>query len=150
MSIAALTIKGSRELERKLMGLERKAAKKVVRQALRKGAKIVHAAARQEVPVRSGKLRKSLKVRRAKKNRRGSYAVMVTTGQNENMFTGETYYGAFVHYGHRVGKRGRGGRKQVAAVPFIQRAYDRTKTHARDVVLRDMAAGIERVARETG
>lgn len=143
MSIAAITVKGGRELERKLIGLERKAARKVVRQALRVGAKIVHAAAKQEVPVRTGRLRKSLKVRRAKKNRRGSYAITVTTGQAESMFTGEAYYGAFVHFGHRKGKR------QVSPNAFIQRAYERTEGRARDVVLRDMAAGIERVAKET-
>lgn len=136
--VASLTITGTKQLERKLKQLEPKVAKKVIRQSLRAGAKIIHTAAKAEAPKRTGVLRKSLKVRAARRNRRGTYAVMVTSGEAGNMFTGKAFYGAFIHW----------GTKFITSNPFIKRVYAQKEQEARSVVLKSMAEGIEREARK--
>lgn len=145
-----MAVAGAAELERKLLGLERKVGRKVVRQALRAGAKIVLAAARAGTPTRSGKLRKQTKVRTARGQRPGAYAITVTSGESADVMTaGDAYYGAFLHMGHRVGHRRLGNaRRQVPPNPWIDRAFEASKAQAEQAVLSHLAAGIERVAAE--
>ncbi len=151
--VASITISGDKQLEKKLSTLEPKIGRKVVRKSLRVGAKIIQKAIKAEVPKRSRTLEKAVKVRVAKGNRKRTYAVMATTGERGNMFAGKTFYGGFVHFGHKVGKRGNQARgavdtrvKSVEPNAFIKRAYEKKKQQATVAVLKDMADGIEREA----
>ena len=52
---------GGKELDRQLKALDKKMGKKIVRSAVRKAAKPVLATVKSLVPVKSGRLKKSLK-----------------------------------------------------------------------------------------
>src|SRR5689334_6562106 len=103
-----LSIKGLGDLQKRLRSLEPRVARKVITQSLREGAKIVAAEARRLVPVDTGQLKKSIKVRTGKA-RKGRKSVIVMTG-NQNLFKGQQFYAGFVEYGHRVGKASSGAR----------------------------------------
>jgi HK97 gp10 family phage protein len=118
--MAFYVVEGAAELERRLSDLDKKVARRVIRQALRAGANTVLPVARAETPVRTGKLRKNVKVRTLKRNKPGTYAISVTSGATaDNMYTGEAYYGAFVHFGHKIGKRS--GRRAAAIQRYARR-----------------------------
>ena len=75
-----LSIEGDAALQARLKGLERKAQGKVMRAALRKGAKVVADEARNRVPIRTGELYKSIKVRALPRSRTG-YGSRVLVGE---------------------------------------------------------------------
>lgn len=77
-------------------------AKKALRNGLRAGAKITTAAARAVAPVRTGQLRRAIRTKAAKRSRR---YIGVKTMIGEGYFKGETFYGAFVEFGWKTGKR---------------------------------------------
>lgn len=56
-------VKGAKELEKKLLALPEKVAKKHARAALRQAMKPVYDAVRAKVPVREGRLRRALRLR---------------------------------------------------------------------------------------
>lgn len=91
---------GLEGFDRKLKDLEAKLAKKIVRQALRAGGKIVATKAKALVPVDTGALRKSIKVRAAK-GRRGTIGIRVATGTRQELgidASDRWYYPAVVEY----------------------------------------------------
>lgn len=99
---ATIKLQGGKALEKKLKELPKGIRNKVIRQSLRAGAKIVHTETKAQAPVDSGLLKSALKVRAAKRSRK-RIAVNVQTKDGD--YKGETFYGAFVTYGHRLGKR---------------------------------------------
>lgn len=128
----SINIEGAKELEKKLKSFEPKLGRQIVKQALRNGAKVILAAAKANVPVRSGALKKSLKVR-AMKKRRHSYGVMVAT--SDDWFKGEQFYGAFLEF----------GTSRMAARPFVRPAFDSEKDTAEKIIINDLRQGIEKV-----
>jgi hypothetical protein len=56
-------------------------------------------------PKRSGRLRRSCKVRTLKKR---SGSVGVSVGYSDKEFTGDAFYGGFIEYGWKAGKKGTG------------------------------------------
>jgi HK97 gp10 family phage protein len=110
-------ISGIEELQRKLRTLPTKAQGKVIRPALRAGAKIAERAVESITPKRTGALKRSLKVRSGNIRKKGvTRMVVMTSGEGGNLFKGKQYYGGFVHYGHGIGKRSR------AVASFQERA----------------------------
>lgn len=114
--VTSFTIKGYEKIDRMLRTLDTKVARKVSRQAMRAGAKIVEAQAEANAPVgkpytRKGKehkpktLKRSIKIRAFKKNRKGRIGFNVGTSGGDNLFAGEAFYGGFQELGYRVGKR---------------------------------------------
>ena len=90
------------KINRMLLTLPKAIRNKILRQELRKFGKELVAPSKAATPVRSGKLRKSVKVR-AQKRSRSSVGVVV--GYSEKPFTSDTFYGAFLEWGWRIGKR---------------------------------------------
>lgn len=94
------------QIDKDLVGIldkvESKVRKRALRTGMRSAMKVVLAKAKQLVPVDSGALKRSLTIRSAKRSR-SSVGIMVTT--KEGLFSGETFYGGFKEYGHRLGKR---------------------------------------------
>lgn len=114
---------GGKEFERILRSLPKGAARRVISPALREGAKIVAAQAKREVPKRTGALQRSIRVRAGAYSRRGKVQMLAMTG--DGFFKGDTYYGGFVHLGHKIGPRKLGNaRAEVQADPFLTRASD--------------------------
>lgn len=102
MITAQLNARQVDKVNRMLLTLPKTIRNKILRQELRKFGKELVAPSKAATPVATGKLRKSVKVR-AQKRSRSSIGVVV--GYSEKPFTGDTFYGAFLEWGWRLGKR---------------------------------------------
>lgn len=122
-------------LTRKLHLLEGAAQRKIARKGAREALRPTLTAARANAPVRSGRLRRSVKIRTLKRNRGGRIGARVTTGDKTGDYGGKTYYGAFVEYGHKVGRRSRG----VRAAESLDRRGELTVRSARNLRRRQKA-----------
>ena len=131
---AAVRIIGLPELNRQFRALPAAVARKVIRQGLRAGAKIIRDEAMVRSPVDEGLLRSSLRVRAAKVRKKNAFAVLVTTGVG--FFTGEAFYGAFVEF----------GTERMEGRHFIQGAFQAKELTARNVALEVIKSGIVREA----
>ena len=87
--MASVYLTGDVDLARKLRGLKAVHAKAAIRKGTRAGSKDVQAEAKRTVPVRTGALRRSIKVRALKKSRRH-------VGHTVRL---DKFYGAFLEYG---------------------------------------------------
>lgn len=130
-----MEIVGLEEVERALRMLPAAAAKKAIRQALRIGGKMVLAQAKQNVPVASGALKKSLKVRAGKRTRKNVISIRVATA--DDWFKGDTFYGAFIEF----------GTVRIKAQHYVQRAYDQKKVAVSAMLRRTILANIDILVR---
>ena len=129
-----MRIEGVRKLERKLLKLEPKIGKKVVRQAVRKAAKPILAAAKSNVPVESGELKRNLKIK-ALKRKKHRFGVMIGTGLK--WFTGDQFYAAFVEFG--TGTR--------PARPYLRPAFDTKRQSSEQILKTELKNGIKAAAK---
>lgn len=129
----SIIITGVPEIDRKLRTLEPRLQKKVVRQAMRAGMKLVESAARALAPRDSGQLAAGIKTRAARA-RRGTITIEVRVGEGD--FKGETFYGGFQEY----------GTKHQPAHAFMKPAFETKGEAARDATLSELLAGILREA----
>lgn len=140
-----ITILGDKKLQRKLKGLTPALQKKALRKALRAGAKIVAATARQMAPKRTGAVKRSIKVK-AMKRSRGRLGVQVVTG--EGWFIGPEFYAAFVELGHHIGRRGLGGqRTHVPGSGFLRKAARQQRGAALGAIRDELARAVTELAR---
>ncbi|QDV26746.1 HK97 gp10 family phage protein [Aureliella helgolandensis] len=102
--MAAYVVTGSKTLNAKLASLKTTEAKKLIRKASRTALKPVQEEAKRLAPVKSGRLRRSIKVRALKRSR-SRVGSRVTTNGNDNLFKGRIYYGGFAEYGWKAGRR---------------------------------------------
>ncbi len=143
-----MPINGIAEVKAGLAELEKSVAKKILRKGLRAGAKLVLTEARADAPVKSGLLRKNVKIRSAK-GKKGTVAINVGVGSKD--FAGETFYGGFVLYGHKVGSRKLGAtRADVPANNFLGEAFEKTKEAAVDVAIATWGELIQQAAANGG
>jgi len=98
-SKAKVFLTGDKALDKKLSTLEGKVRNKIARKAIRKAAKPVLDAAKANVPVESGKLRKSLTIRALRKSSKNKFRVGARVTTRDGLFSGETFYGGFVEFG---------------------------------------------------
>lgn len=136
-------VSGVEELHKKLTTMERKVAVGFIRKALRAGAKIMLAAVKATVPVKSGFLRSKLRVK-AGKSRRGTVAIDVAVG--DRWFQGREFYGAFQEFGWKSGSRKLGDkRKQNPGEHFMEYAFEENKAASASAVIKTMQTLIEQV-----
>lgn len=135
--MATSVVKGVKEVQRAFLELEPKVARKVVRQALRKAVKPIQAAAKADAPVKSGKLKKAIKVR-AMRRKKGRIGVLAIIGKGD--FQGETWYGSVQEFGARK-------RRRIRAKHFMKKAYESKKAQAAAIAEAEIGPGIEREAR---
>lgn len=102
----AVRFKGLELLTKTLRTLPKKVEKKVIMKALRKGGRVIIKDARARVPVRTGKLRKSL-FQKAAPARRGKLLLQVATKK-------EAWYAHLVEFGTST----------TRAQPFLRPAMD--------------------------
>jgi HK97 gp10 family phage protein len=116
MKIGELNQRQVAVLNRMLTGLPKKIRNKILREELRKAAKTLIAPSKAATPVRTGKLRKSVKVRSVK-NAKGTKAanksIQFAVGYSDKNFQGDTFYGSFLEFGWRVGKRQSKAKKAI-------------------------------------
>lgn len=159
---AGIEILGARELEKALLQIQTKAAKKVVRKATRDGAKVIGTRAKANAAglvggSLGGAIRKALVVRAQRRQRRGAYGVNVLVNPNRaDQFVYHTKAGRrhfipnAVEYGHVApGKAGtKGAPKVVRPKPFMRNACDTAGQQAVRTVEQAMWTGIEKAARD--
>jgi HK97 gp10 family phage protein len=97
-----MTVQGLEGLGKALARIDRKIAGQIVRTATREAAKIIRDEAQLKAPVRSGTLKRAIKVRAASKMKRGSIGIVVTSGESGKKAdnTGDAFYGYFLEYGY--------------------------------------------------
>jgi len=117
---------------KKLKGLEAKVSKKVVRQAMRAGMKLVQQAVKNNAPVDSGDLKEGVKVRATKRSRK-KMGIMVSIGGKPN-YVGDLYYGAMVEW----------GTKYQSPQGFMRRSFDETHDQAIEIASAGIISGVEK------
>jgi len=114
-----ITLLGDKKLNKAFGALAVIDQRKVMRKSQRAAFKPVLKSAKANAPVRTGKLKKSLKLRALKRSRNRS-GVFVRTGTRSELGIPENakyYYPAHVELGH----------SDVAPVPFLRNAFDSNK-----------------------
>jgi HK97 gp10 family phage protein len=98
---AGVTLLNAERLIRKLKELPDKLAKKLTRSSLRVAGNILLKATKERAPVLSGALKKSLKLRAPRRSRKNKDKIRlrIVTSAIDNLFAGDTYYGAFYEFG---------------------------------------------------
>lgn len=153
--MTTVKVNGLREAQEKLKEIGDKTAKRFVKQSLRKSAKPTLTMAKANAPVRSGLVRRSLRVV-AGRSRKTLLQVRIVMGLKN--YVGKSYYGAFVEEGHFTGKRPSklkglkgadakeryhagsiaAGRKFVPGKHFMLDAYESTKSGVPDLFARTL------------
>ena len=149
-------LEGAKELERRLLALERKTARKIVRSAGTAGANIIlrqaKANATSMVGGNMGRIMKAaLQSRAARKQKRGSYRRIIQfkadPALKHRTKEGKEHYIPFaIEYGHAA-PGDAGGAKIVSPIPFLRSAFDQVRRKVEQIVEEKIKAGIERVAR---
>lgn len=133
-------VQGIKEIERTLKSFGTDVAIKITKKALRAGAKIILTEAQSKVPVKTGKLRDSLKITSRKKGDRFSYAV--GTSNNKNLFVGKTFYAGFIEYGAPA--------RGLPARPFMRPAFDAKSAEAVKAIMDAYAKAIKSWRKKAG
>ena len=144
----AMNVKGAKELEAKLGNLEKKIAKKIVRQAARVSQKILAKTVKSNALTMVGGdmgrlIARNVKVRGFKKQKKGSYGISVFLKGGVNEFIGTpregkaSYIPFSIEYGH-VAVNG----TVIPANPFMRSAHDSTKQLRQNRFRRLLVKGI--------
>lgn len=170
----SLSIAGAEDVVAAFARLADKAQTTIAKNALQQAVtEIVLPAARRNCPVRGthmtgdeldsararglrapGALRASLQTVTVA-DRRGVFAAVTTGGTNESaMYMGERFYGAFVEFGHKMGKRpgkakmgaGKDARASVPAHPFLRPALYDNEARIMAKIAERVGSGIEGAA----
>lgn len=117
-----VVVLGVPKIDRALSRLSAKMQRTATRRAIRTALKLVEDGAKRRVPVDSGLTRNNISVRPGKPKRRGQIVVEVMIGEGD--YKGQTFYAAFIEYGHKQGSRKLGkDRAEVPPIPFMRPAY---------------------------
>ena len=119
-------IKGLEDIIKKLTDLPDKVEKKILRRSVRKGANVVKKTAQLYVPVREGKLKKSIKVIGIKA-KPGVIAFKVRPTGNKKRGV-SVFYDRFVEF----------GTSKMAAQPYMRTAYDEAGEDVLNTVIDDI------------
>lgn len=165
----AIQISGLKQVQRRLYSYSQQLGDRVVIGSLRQGANVVLRAARSNAPMRTGKLRKGIRVSRSKIHRGRTSNDLIGVYIGISSKKGAPFYGFFqeegwVAAGKRIktripgtGKRGRRGRQievtsgKVTKVPgkhFIEKAFNANKAAAVDVIVKSAEAAADVLARK--
>ncbi|MFO1007566.1 MAG: HK97-gp10 family putative phage morphogenesis protein [Planctomycetaceae bacterium] len=115
---------GTNQVSKLLQGLEKKVAKKCLRQAMRPAMKVVLEQAKKNAPVDTGAVKRNIKIRAAKRSTR-YIGINVQIG-SEGDYKGKQFYGSFLEYGTRY----------IKPRAFLKNAYTSTKNEARAEAMR--------------
>lgn len=140
----SIRISGNKAIERACRELPARLAKKVIRQGLRAGAKVVQSDAQVHAPVDTGRTARAIKVRAGKSRKKNVITMAVIIGKGD--YQGGTFYGAFVNFGHKTGKRGSANRREIPGKHFMDNALHDKAEQAQTAATTVINAGIEREA----
>ncbi len=138
--VLTVEITGLKELERKMIALGPKISRKALKSALVAGAKVIQEVAQQRAPVKSGRLRRAMYVKRI--NKPNPYAENVIFGvrhgskmQKRDL---DAYYWSFLEF----------GTKYIKAMAFVRNAFKIAKLRAVERVKEVLTKKITALARE--
>ena len=149
-----MTIQGLPELLRKLDALPDALERKIGKAAMKEAAEAIRDEVIISAPVETGLLRDSLKIQ-PMRARKGRVGFMVDT--EEGSYKGETFYAAFLEFGHHAKSRKSAGikkgqiggstdaRKYIPPKPFMRPAFDRTASVASQLAMDSIKEGIESI-----
>lgn len=167
-----IVLTGNEALNRKLAALKSSKAKAIIRKAARESLRPVLADVKATAPTRSGRLKRSIRLRAITRSR-SRVGARVTTSATDNLFAGKTYYGGFIEYGWKAGKRasnasvGAGkfkkrtssqkaaaaaqnaNRRQVPGKRWLKSAADRKQELTLRLYADEVGKGLETLAKET-
>lgn len=132
MPAASMTLTGGDALERKLKSMLPKAAKRVMRKALRAGAKPIRDASKQMVRVKTGSLQRHIKVYTGRSRK----ALIIRVGTKEGDYKGKHFYGSFLEWGTRRSRKFR----------FLKPALEQNQSRVMGIIEKEVRQGIEREA----
>lgn len=153
-----IQLDGAAELSAKLRDMGRKAANKYARAALRPAARIIQREAKALAPIKTGRLRKAIRVNNGKTT---ADSVTVVVAPGKKWFVGDQFYAALQEFGWFLGKRPRKrfkgsgaeekyrqhsiaiGRKFVVGKHFMQAAYDNKKGEAEQSIAVEMGKALQ-------
>lgn len=160
-----LSVKGDKELQRKLSRLSKDATNRVMTRALLRAGSVLEDQAKQNAPRKTGRLANSIRTHLSGIDFSNTSRVVVNVETNDRWFGGKTFYGAFQEFGWRVGRRLRRGRtlfrkavrfvrnrlrKKIPGKHYIKRALDSHGRIAQEAAIEEIRAGIEREASRGG
>jgi HK97 gp10 family phage protein len=128
-------VAGVDKVVRNLKSLEPKIQAKAVRKATRAGAKVLAAEVKEIAPVDTGELRDSIKVKDARRRRRGQLMTVVKAGAGK--VKGVQAHGPAVEF----------GTSRKPPVPFMAPALDAKGGEARDVAIEELGRAIDQILR---
>ncbi len=123
-----MQLQGFDSVRAKLDTLGKNEARKIARKALRRGGKVVQREVMSLAPVKSGMLKRNIKVRAVKSKKKGAARIQV--GMAKKFFTGPFFYAGMVVFGHLTGKRGSANRHKVEPNRFMEKGYENSKSAA--------------------
>jgi len=135
--IVSIDIKGVNELVTAWDTLTDRVRRKLLSTALRKGAKVVQSTAKALVPVKSGKVKKSIYVKVGRYKRGGPVKMRVVV---IGAYRGPASYVGPLELGHKIGgvRIGKRDRQQAGTI-LDTRGYVRPRPFMRDAAKRDRA-----------
>ena len=161
----SVQIEGGKELEAKLLQLEKKVGRKFVRTGVRNAQKVLETATKMQLNFISKgggmaqKIASALTVRAQKKQKKGTYTINVfikgqpdfihyrkgsfsylynKKGTGHGKTVGRTYVPAAIEYGH-------GHNKEQAARPYMRPAADMTERQRVEILRKYVAAEIAKI-----
>jgi HK97 gp10 family phage protein len=123
------TVDGAKVFRKAMDDLGKKVRGKIVRKALRKGAKILAAEVKSEAPEDTGKLKASVKVKAGKRKKDVISILVDVSGGHETSFVAAIEYGKLTAKAH----------------PFIRPSFEKKKDEVASVLLDEVRRGIESV-----
>jgi HK97 gp10 family phage protein len=149
----SVNIRGLDDVLAKLHELSPKVQRGIERRVLRKAAKPILEQAKANAPMKTGKLRRSLKIR-SLRSRKDKQQVGVRVGTANK---GDGYYGYFHEFGWRIGKRpkirlarnlelGVDHRQEVPPKPWARPAFDSRKDESVEIINTETGRLVEEAA----
>jgi HK97 gp10 family phage protein len=141
-----ITIHGLRDVQRKLYSYSQQLGDRVVLGALRQGANVVRKQAQENAPVKTGLLKRSIRVSRSKihngKKSDGMIGVYLSVRQGK----GGAFYAKFQEDGWRAGKK----KKVIPGKKFIERAFLDKREEAVNMIVRSATSAADLLAVKLG
>jgi len=136
-----LTLTGAEELLAALRSLDEKASTKIMKKALRAGAKVIETHAQQDAPKRTGVMAAAFKIKVSQKKR--NHRVTATVALNASAFKGK-FYALFVNYGRHVGlrtlaslyraKQSKQEQKFIPGTRWMNKSFEKSASQALSVI----------------
>ena len=141
--VFTIDLSGDKELIRALKKLPAVVERRIFRKAFRVGAKRIKEQAKATVPVLTGALRDSIKVRAPKKRIRNAVRVIVSSSATDVLNQGDQYYGGFLELGFKHWISG-----EKIDDPFLRPAFEEVAPQVERDVIQKIKTELPKEARK--